>query len=153
MYISDRIFSLYWNIKIYQGKSVEEGVVIASSFSPTKLYQGNKISFILRDGKKAYTQKQWLHINEEILHITKFLLDFFVGIQYTMLQILSKNVWRAKNKEVWLLQQKLNCTVNCPNCCDESNLCRYLQLAWGRWVLLFSCMYKLLWQMVWSETT
>ena len=62
--------------------------MIASSFSPTELYQGNNISSILRDGKKAYTQKQWLHINEEILHITKFLLDFFVGIQYTMLQIL-----------------------------------------------------------------
>ena len=47
----------------------------------------------------------------------------------------------TKTRKLETLNKNWAVPYTCPDCCDKSYWCRYRQLNWGWWVLLFSCMH------------
>lgn len=111
------------------------------------LLQWTIFSYLIVELEKAHPVKLQLHIMEEFLLLTKCVLDFF-GIQYTMMVQKWWDMPKTRTFDAW--SKHLAPHYTCSNWRDDSDLCRYLQLTWGWWVLFFSCMYRLL-QLKWNH--
>ena len=109
-------------MKIYGGKLVG-GSGDSFKFLSREIIPREQSFFYFEGLEKAHMQKQWLHIMEEILPITQFLLDCF-GIQYVA-DFVKKCMTCQKKGSLTLKTKTGAAQYTSLNCCEESNWRQY----------------------------